>query len=277
MLAFSCVSGLFTFIFGVWQSITYSPPIYWPPHQYTTTNRISQMTSTKCQYQMANSTPRWSHGPSPPAIKRPRVTARVVAPTRTWVPWNPVATKKIAPKHLSLIENLACAYSVAWRAVKYTPRRTVQKTHLSALRPPTRRWWATVTVAPLLRRTAVFSSGRWKGLIALKCAGGQVFPTSTAGDRAKWKKDQKKAPKKQSSLKRNHSIPNCSPSTAKGDSSPLDPSRLTSAHQSPPVRPQIAREARAPILPPNWNQTTVLEAKRPPKKYTTTNRNIKKT
>jgi len=153
------------------------------------------MTSTKCQYQIANSTPKWSHGPRQPEARRPIVTASVVAPTKTCVPWNPVATKKIAPKHLSLIENLVWAYSIAWRAVKYSPRSTVHRTHLSALCPPTRRWWATVTVAPLLNRTAVFSNGRWNGLTALKWAGGQVFPTSTAGESDRWKKDQKKGPK----------------------------------------------------------------------------------
>jgi len=77
-----------------------------------------------------------------------------------------------------------------------------------------------------------------------------VFPTSTAGESARWKNDQKNAPKKHSSLKRNHSIPSCSPSTARGDSSPLVPSRLISAHQSPPVIPQITREVKAPNLPP---------------------------
>jgi len=91
-----------------------------------------------------------------------------------------------------------------------------------------------------------------------------VLPTSTAGESARWKNDQKNAPKKHNSLNRNHSMPSCRPSTAKGESSPLVPSRLMSAHQSPPVRAQIASEAKAPATPPNWNHTTKLEAKRPP-------------
>jgi hypothetical protein len=148
--------------------------------------------------------------------------------------------------------------------VKYAPRRTVHKTHLSALRPPTRRWWATVTVAPLLNSTAVFSRGRWNGLTALRWAGGHVLPTSTAGESDRWKKDQKKAPKKHSSLNKNQSIPSCSPSTASGESSPLVPSRLTSIHHSPPATLQITMEAKAPLTPPNWNHTTVLVASRPP-------------
>lgn len=48
-----------------------------------------------------------------------------VDPIRTWAPWNPVATKNVAPYTLSAIVKEASMYSPAWRIVKYTPRATV--------------------------------------------------------------------------------------------------------------------------------------------------------
>lgn len=57
----------------------------------------SQTTSTKCQYQAAASKPKWWLEVKWWRICRSRQTARKVEPIRTWRPWNPVATKKVAP------------------------------------------------------------------------------------------------------------------------------------------------------------------------------------
>src|SRR5215468_12733808 len=67
------------------------------PHTYMHANRNSQTTSTKCQYQAANSKPRCCFGVKCPAIARTRQTIRKIEPIITCAPWNPVAMKKVAP------------------------------------------------------------------------------------------------------------------------------------------------------------------------------------
>src|SRR5690349_1975 len=67
------------------------------PHTYIQANRNSQTTSTKCQYQAANSKPRCCFGLKCPAIARIRQTIRKIEPMITWAPWNPVAMKNVAP------------------------------------------------------------------------------------------------------------------------------------------------------------------------------------
>jgi hypothetical protein len=42
-----------------------------------------------------------------------RHTKRNVVPINTWIPWNPVAIKNVAPYTESAIENLASIYSYA--------------------------------------------------------------------------------------------------------------------------------------------------------------------
>ena len=111
----------------------------------------------------------------------------------TWKPWKPVATKKVEPYTESAIQNGASTYSNAWRAVKIKPKITVKVSPLtdSSLSPLTILWWAHVTVAPELKRIAVFNNGTEKGLRGSIPIGGHITPISTAGDRLLWKNAQK--------------------------------------------------------------------------------------
>src|SRR5206468_12394091 len=56
------------------------------PHTYMQENRNSHTTSTKCQYQAANSKPRCCVGVNCPAIARTKHTIRKIEPTMTWNP-----------------------------------------------------------------------------------------------------------------------------------------------------------------------------------------------
>jgi len=62
--------------------------------------------------------------------------------------------------------------------------------------------------------------------------GGHTLPTSCAGVKEEWKNVQKKAPKKQTSLRMNKSIPNLRPSTINGEYSPPTDSDTTSNHHA---------------------------------------------
>jgi len=62
--------------------------------------------------------------------------------------------------------------------------------------------------------------------------GGQTLPTSCAGVKEEWKNVQKKAAKKQTSLRMNRSIPNLRPSTINGEYSPPTDSDTTSYHHA---------------------------------------------
>jgi len=44
-----------------------------------------------------------------------------VVPKITWIPWNPVAKKKVDPNDESEMLNSACIYSITCKIVKYTP------------------------------------------------------------------------------------------------------------------------------------------------------------
>src|SRR5262249_14742576 len=59
--------------------------------------RKSHTTSTKCQYQAANSKPRCCSGLKWPANARIRQTIRKRLPMMTCAPWKPVAMNKVAP------------------------------------------------------------------------------------------------------------------------------------------------------------------------------------
>ncbi len=78
------------------------------------TNRNSQTTSTKCQYQAAASKPKCRSGVNCPARTRNQQTIRKIVPTMTWKPWKPVARKKTEGK-MPPPENLngAWVYSIA--------------------------------------------------------------------------------------------------------------------------------------------------------------------
>lgn len=102
-------------------------------------------------------------------------------PTNTWIPWKPVAIKKIDPKTESAIENLLKKYSKPCRSVKYTPKTKVIKSEGSIFLLNIIFMWERVTVAPLLTKTTVFKRGTENGLIAIRQKGGQTSPRSVAG------------------------------------------------------------------------------------------------
>lgn len=67
------------------------------PHQYTEIYKNSQTTSTKCQYQAAISNPIWWFILICILFMYNRFTDKKVVPIITWIPWKPVAMKKIEP------------------------------------------------------------------------------------------------------------------------------------------------------------------------------------
>ena len=95
------------------------------PHQYREVYRNNHTMSTKCQYQAAHSKPtrwrllllNW--------LKRFKDTKRNKDPIRTWIPWNPVAIKKLDPKEVSVIVNGPEMYSNPWSIEKMAPKRIV--------------------------------------------------------------------------------------------------------------------------------------------------------
>ena len=68
-------------------------------------------------------------------------------------------------------------------AVKITPKTTVKAKPkiASFLLPLIIAWWAHVTVAPELNKTAVFNKGTEKGFKGSTPLGGQTAPISIAG------------------------------------------------------------------------------------------------
>ena len=83
-------------------------------HQYTQTYKNNHTTSTKCQYHIANSKPKWCFIPKWPFHNLNKQYVKKHVPIITWKPWNPVATKKIVPYTESDILKLASVYSKAW-------------------------------------------------------------------------------------------------------------------------------------------------------------------
>ena len=67
---------------------------------------------------------------------------------------------------------------------------------------------ALVILTPEDTKISEFKSGTWKGLRGSTPLHGQMFPTSTEGLNAKWKKDQKKEKKNITSEIINNIIPN---------------------------------------------------------------------
>ena len=74
-------------------------------------------------------------------------------------------------------------------------------------------WWDQVTVAPELRRIAVFNKGTAKGFTASIPTGGHSQPNSIEGLREEWKKAQKKLKKKHTSETIKRIIPSLKPLT----------------------------------------------------------------
>ena len=82
-------------------------------------------TSTKCQYQQANSNPKWWLLEKLPFSKRKKQTIKKKVPTKTWNPWNPVIIKKTDPNTESLIEKNLILYSKIWKIENKIAKKTV--------------------------------------------------------------------------------------------------------------------------------------------------------
>jgi len=193
----------------------------------------SQTTSTKCQYQAAASNPKWCEAENWNVRCRSKQTNKKVVPIITWIPWNPVAIKNVAPYAESEMVKDDSQYSRACRDVKYSPRATVimspclvWEKFLSIIP-----WWAHVTVTPEARRIIVFKRGTWKGLNGITPWGGHWRPISIDGASLLWKKAQKKEKKNKTSDVINKIIPHRSPLATINVWSPWKaPSRLISRH-----------------------------------------------
>jgi len=144
------------------------------------TNTNNHTTSTKCQYQAANSKPKnelvkkwyWS--------KRKKHTNKNKVPTNTWKPWNPVIIKNKEPKTLSRILKGEDIYSRYWHNIKIKPNNTVKAKPITEERrqPNTKARWAHVTVAPEDNKIIVFIKGKPQALMLVMWIGGQTLPSN---------------------------------------------------------------------------------------------------
>lgn len=196
-------------------------------------NRNSQTTSTKCQYHALASKPKWCSEVKWALACRTVITRINVVPIKTCRPWNPVAIKNVLPYTLSDMENEDIAYSMAWRAIKYTPSTTVITSLLIASNQCSSiiAMCAQVIVAPLDSKIVVFRRGTSNGLIVEIPVGGHTLPTSILGLKEEWKKAQKKAKKKNTSEEINNTMPIRRPFSTLSVCAPRwVPSRVTSRH-----------------------------------------------
>ena len=117
-------------------------------------NKNNQTTSTKCQYQAADSKPKWWLLVKWFKTIRIKETHKATVPINTWKPWNPVAMKKHEPKTESLIAKLASKYSKTCNAVKRTAKtKVIDKLIIACfLALIIIAWCAQVTVAPELNK-----------------------------------------------------------------------------------------------------------------------------
>lgn len=175
--------------------------------------RQIQITSTKCQYQALASKLKWWVLEKWDFVVRNILISKKDVPINTWIPWNPVAIKKIDPYTLSAIVNEDSLYSMSWSIVKYIPSIIViLKAIIVFIRFFINRlWWAQVTVNPEASNTVVFKRGTLNGSIGLIPMGGQVQPMLIHGAKLLWKNAQKNAIKKQISLIINSIIPSRRP------------------------------------------------------------------
>jgi len=113
-----------------------------------------------------------------------------------------VETKKIDPNTLSAIVKELFIYSFNCKTVKYIPSPIVIIKEIVALFRflDIRLWCLQVTVNPDVSKIAVFRSGTLSGSIAVIPLGGHMHPSSIVGASLLWKKAQKKAKKKHTSL-----------------------------------------------------------------------------
>ena len=95
----------------------------------------------------------------------------------------------------------ASQYSYACSAVNQAPSNTViiRDCHASFPSPFRSLWCDQVRETPEERRMAVFRRGTPQGCIGVIPVGGHVIPISAVGERALWKKAQKKLKKNMTS------------------------------------------------------------------------------
>jgi len=74
--------------------------------------------STKWQYHVANSKPKWCSNVKWLLMNRIKQTKIKIVPIITWVPWSPVIIKNKLPKIPSDIAKEASRYSRNWKQVK---------------------------------------------------------------------------------------------------------------------------------------------------------------
>lgn len=185
-----------------------------------------------------------------------------VVPTKTWIPWNPVAIKNVHPYEESLIENEACQYSTPWRMVKYTPREQVKRRDMLDTFILFRRneWCLHVIEIPDESKIIVFSKGTFIGLNASILWGGQFWPISMHGLILAWKYAQKKDTKNKISEVINRIIPILSPSTILLKWDPcLRASRTTSFHQKKAVAIRIVKAGIEILIDFKENLLTINE------------------
>ena len=92
-----------------------------------------------------------------------------IVPIKTWIPWNPVAIKKIEPKHPSLKQKNEVLYSNNWHNRNKIPKKKernnltflIKNLFLMIL------WCLKVIVHPLLIRSKEFNKGKFIKLIKL--------------------------------------------------------------------------------------------------------------
>lgn len=154
-------------------------------------------------------------------------------PIRTWIPWNPVAIKKVEPKVESDIENGASMYSNPCSTENSIPNIIVIINLIFDLLKFffNISWWDHVTVTPEDSKRIVFINGILIGLNELIEIGGQCWPSSILGEMLLWKNPQKKEIKKNTSDVINKNIPVFSPFITKYGCIPcMEASRWISRH-----------------------------------------------
>ena len=105
-------------------------------------------------------------------LERISQLSSILLPTKTWKPWKPVVTKKILPKTESAKLYLSSKYSKVWTPRKPKPHTSVRSSQTFQCLCIPRRWWATVTLIPEVRRRSVFSRGMPQGLQVITPIGG---------------------------------------------------------------------------------------------------------
>lgn len=171
-------------------------------------NKNNHTTSTKCQYQALASKPKCRTEVKWERNERNQDTTIKIVPRITCKPWKPVARKNAEPYTESAIVNAQYLYSNACNSVKMNPNNVVRAKPYCAVdqRDLITDLWAHVIVHPLANKTVVLSSGTSNGwIVSIPTGGHTLIPIP--GLREEWKKAQKKAKKKQTSLTIKSTIP----------------------------------------------------------------------